>query len=330
MVSKFTLGTAKSIETKEAISRTLEFANNYAGELSIEILPLNKIELDPENSRDLILTLQDAINGINKNDPQFERKKLEWKSLESLAKTIQDTQLINPIYVYRYGNKCRLIAGERRTLASAMAGKKEIIARISNERPIGAKLRILQWIENNERSELTLAERVASLESITQEYFSERKEKISKERLTAKLLSDLTGISGSQARRYILIFNAEDDIKRAIKEGKLENINLIELICSAKTEDQKSQLLAAALAGKPFNIVLKLKKELENENLRVVSKRRKNKTNVKLGSVKTQVAKVIIDSLLSNPNISPSISKQLNVINNSISWQDTSAIENGF
>ena len=90
MVSKFRLDTAKSIENKEAISRTLEIANNYAGEIAIEVLPLDKIELDPENKRELILTLHDAMNGIDKNDPDIEQKKQDLKSLESLARTIQD------------------------------------------------------------------------------------------------------------------------------------------------------------------------------------------------------------------------------------------------
>ena len=55
MVSKFKLDSAKSTETKDAISRTREIANNYAGELTIEVLPLDKVELDPENNRELVL-----------------------------------------------------------------------------------------------------------------------------------------------------------------------------------------------------------------------------------------------------------------------------------
>src|SRR3979490_2554846 len=101
MVNKFKLDNSKSVET--TVSRSLEIAKTYAGELSIEVLPLNKIELDPDNKRDLILTLDDAANGINKDDPLYEQKKQDWRSLESLAKTISDNQLINPIYVYRYG-----------------------------------------------------------------------------------------------------------------------------------------------------------------------------------------------------------------------------------
>ena len=80
MVSKFKLNSTKSVATKEAINRTLEIANNYAGELSIEVLPLDKVELDPENNRELVLTLADATNGIDKNDPDYDRKKQDWNN----------------------------------------------------------------------------------------------------------------------------------------------------------------------------------------------------------------------------------------------------------
>ena len=61
MVNKFKLNSLKSTDTKDTIKRTLEIANNYAGELSIEVLPLDTIELDPENNRELTLTLKDGF-----------------------------------------------------------------------------------------------------------------------------------------------------------------------------------------------------------------------------------------------------------------------------
>ena len=175
-----------------------------------------------------------------------------------------DDQLINPIFVYRYGNKCRLIAGERRTLASAIAGKKEIIARIASQRPVGTKLRVLQWIENNERVDLSLAERIASLEAIVKEYLIENKEKNDKERITSKLLSDLTGMSMTQSRRYILILQSTPEIKQAIAEGKLENIKLIELILSVENAEHQQVLLNAALSNLSFDAIVKLKNEIES------------------------------------------------------------------
>lgn len=331
MVNKFRLGSStSSIETKEAITRTLTIANNYAGEVAVEVISLDKIELDPDNKRDLILTLHDAMNGVDKDDPQFERKKQDLKSLESLAKTIEHDQLINPIFVYRYGNKCRLIAGERRTLASAVAGKKEIIARIASQRPVGTKLRVLQWIENNERSDLSLSERVASLESILEEYFIANKETINKERITAKLLSELTSMSITQSRRYILIFQASNEIKLAIREGKLENIKLIELICSTENIEHQKELLAAALSGASFESILELKKNIELQKKKKVDRRGRKKIHVNLGNIKPNIAKIIMEMLISSRLIEDKIIQQLNIIHNDIDWSANNSIEKAF
>ena len=328
MVNKFKLDSTKSATTKDAITRTLEIATNYAGELSIEVLSLDTIELDPENNRELLLTLADAMNGIDKADPDYDRKKQDWKSLESLAKTIKDDQLINPIYVYRFGNKCRLIAGERRTLASAIAGKNEIIARIASQRPVGTKLRVLQWIENNERSDLSLAERVASLEAILKEYYAENG--VDHEKITAKLLRDLTGMSITQARRYTLILQGKPEIKKVIQEGKLENIKIIEFICSLKNPEQQSELLNAAISGLSFEAISKLKKELEIGNKKKKEKRGRKKKNVSLGKVKLNVVKLLMNVLVSSNVLEEKMIKQINAIHENARWDNTNSAEKGF
>ena len=329
MVSKFKLDTTKSISARNAINRTLEIANNYAGELSVEVLSLDKVELDPDNHRELVLTLSDAMNGIEKSDPEYDRKKQDWKSLESLAKTIKDDQLINPIYVYRFGNKCRLIAGERRTLASAISGKREIIARIASQRPMGTKLRVLQWIENNERSDLSLSERLSSLESIIKEYHVEHSG--SDVKITAKALGDLTGMSITQARRYILVLQSKPQIKNAIREGKLENIKMIELICSAKTNERQDELLQAAISGASFEAIAKLKREIESGN-RVAKKetRGRKKKNVSLGRVKPGVARLIMDALISSNILEAETINKIHSIYDRPQWDDTESAEKGF
>lgn len=328
MVSKFKLDTAKTGETKEAISRTLAIANDYAGELSIEVLSLDKIELDPENNRELTLTLHDAINGIDSSDPEHVKKKQDWKSLESLAKTILDDQLINPIFVYRYGNKCRLIAGERRTLASAIAGKKEIIARIASQRPVGTKLKVLQWIENNERVDLSLAERIASIEAIVKQYLIENKGKNDKEQITAKLLSDLTGMSMTQTRRYILILQSTPEIKQAIAEGKLENIKLVEFILSIESSAHQKAVLNAALSGLSFDAIMKLKNEAEVDQKKGI--RGRKQLNVSLGKVKPNIAKIIFDALASSTILKESIIKQMNMIKDNVQWSSGKSVEISF
>lgn len=330
MVNKFKLDTAKTGETKETISRTFEIAKDYAGELSIEVLSLDNVELDPENNRELALTLHDARNGIDVSDPDYAKKKQDWKSLESLAKTILDDQLINPIFVYRYGNKCRLIAGERRTLASAIAGKKEIIARIASQRPVGTKLKVLQWIENNERVDLSLAERIASLDAIVKEYLTENKGKNDKERITAKLLSDLTGMSMTQSRRYILILQSTPEIKQAIAEGKLENIKLLELILSVENTEHQKILLEAALSNLSFDAIIKMKNEIESGQKKNKEIRGRKQLNVSLGKVKPNIAKIIFDALLTSNVLKEGIIKQLNLISDTVQWNNGKSVEASF
>jgi len=326
MVTKFKLNTAKAVEAKEMISRSLSIANDYAGELSIEVIPLDKIELDPENNRELVLTLEDALNGINDSDPDYEKKKEDWKSLESLAKTISADQLINPIFVYRFGNKCRLIAGERRTLASAIAGKKEIIARIASQRPVGTKLKVLQWIENNERVDLSLAERIASLDAIIKEYMHENE----KTKITAQLLSDLTGMSMTQSRRYLLVLNSSEHIKQAISQGKLENIKLIELIISVENVEHQQLLLDAAASNMSFEAISKLKNDLEINKNTKKEIRGRQQVNVSLGKVKPNIAKIIFEALISSSVLKENIVKQLHIINSNIQWNNGKSVEESF
>lgn len=329
MVSKFTLNTTKAAATNAALTRTLEIADNYAGELSIEVLSLDNVELDPENNRDMALTLEDAMNGIAKDDPQFERKNQDWKSLESLAKTIKDDQLINPIFVYRFGNKCRLIAGERRTLASAIAGKKEIIARIASKRPVGTKLRVLQWIENNERQNLSLAERIASIESISEAYFVENPSE-NKEKVTANLLSELTGMSLTQSKRYNLILQSRAPVKTAVIEGKIENIKLIEVICSETNDENQDLLLNAAISGQSFEKIVTLKNELQAGKKFIHRKIARKKEGVPLGKVSPNVIRIIIDALIASDLVDSSVTNKINSIVDRAKWHESDSISRAF
>ena len=45
----------------EGLEETVSAAHNYSGELRVEAISLKKIEMDPENPRDLILTFDDLI-----------------------------------------------------------------------------------------------------------------------------------------------------------------------------------------------------------------------------------------------------------------------------
>jgi ParB family chromosome partitioning protein len=134
----FNIGSALS----SGLSETIKAAHNYSGELRVDVIPIKKIEVDPDNPRDLLIALEDLYLGISPSDTNFARKTNEQESLETLALSIKEQGIINPIIVYKHGEKYRLIAGERRTLASIMAGKVDIQAKILETKPSELKISI--------------------------------------------------------------------------------------------------------------------------------------------------------------------------------------------
>lgn len=232
----------KSFSINSSLSRSMEetvqAAHDFSGQLFVEVIPMDKLELDPENPRELHLGFQDIQQGITSDDPFAEKKQAELLSLQSLSKSIVAQGLINPIVVYKCQDKYRLIAGERRTLASIIAGKQHIQARIFEDKPTPLNRVILQWMENNEREDLTLWERVGNIRSILKIYSNQHEKHA--ERVTAAELSELTGMSVSQAAQYRLVLQASDALLAAVKENKVGNLDKAAFIVKASFQDQEA------------------------------------------------------------------------------------------
>ena len=191
MAKKKTFAISSSLV--QALGETVSAAKHYSGELNIDVVPLRKIELDPENPRDLALTFLDLYGDLYKDDSEYTRKKKEKETLQTLANSIKEQGVLNPIIVYKFGDKYRLITGERRTLASIICGKEDIQARILEGRPSQLTLGVLQWIENIEREDLSLWERLRNLEKITTAANEESKGSLNE--ITASNLSRIINCS---------------------------------------------------------------------------------------------------------------------------------------
>ena len=235
----------KSFSINQSLSKSLEetitAAHDFSGELFVDVIPVERLELDPENPRELHLEFNDVINGLAdsaQHSEAFRVKQQELNSLESLSKSIKNQGLINPIVVYKHVNNYRLVAGERRTLASLLAGKRSIQARILPERPSTLNRFILQWAENIEREDLSLHERVSNIRSITEAYADENNKPMAK--ITAAELSQLIGISNSQASQYKLVLQASDELLEAIKSNNITNLDKAAFIarCAKVNLDQ--------------------------------------------------------------------------------------------
>ena len=69
----FSIGSSLS----EGLEQTIAAAHNYSSDLRVDVIPLSKIETDPDNPRSLLISLDDITNGITNDDPFFEQKTQE-------------------------------------------------------------------------------------------------------------------------------------------------------------------------------------------------------------------------------------------------------------
>lgn len=310
------------------LEETISAAHNYSGDLRVDIIPIKRIDVDPDNPRDFLTNMEDLQNGILPSDIHFTRKSQERESLETLAISIKEQGIINPIIVYKHGERYRLIAGERRTLASIIAGKTDIQAKILDTKPTELKISILQWIENIERSDLSLWERLKNLEKIVSAYTKNKG--INPDELTSTTLGNLIGCSKPHALNYKSVLMADSVLQNLIQENKIKNLEKAAFLSNIKSPDIRQEAINACLTGanlKKLKMISTLasKKNQEKQN-NPIQKRGRQSSSVTFGMTKNlDVARTVIDSILNNSSL-----KHISDHFKNINWNDYKSISDTF
>ncbi len=282
------------------LSETIHVVENNAGVFRNIVLPLSRVELDPDNPRKLTLDLTDVKQGLRPDDPLYQQKYDELDRLRELAHTITTSGIINPIVVYKLGESYRIVAGERRCLASILAGKQEIEARVFNEKPKGFDLKLVQWIENTAREDLTLNERLDNVRDIIDEYQKQH----GFVEVTATLLKNITGLSISQTTYYLTALNAPDDVQLHIQNGNIRNLDKAALLASISLPDVRRQAIEACINGsslKELRTIISRERLLKKTNTSLPSTNRgRSVAKVNMGAtLQAEVVRTIIESVIS-------------------------------
>jgi ParB family chromosome partitioning protein len=281
------------------LSETIHVVENNTGVFRNVMLPLSRIELDPENPRKLAINLSDIRLGLRPEDPLYQRKQDELERLKELAHTIKTSGVINPVVIYKLGDTYRVVAGERRCLASILAGKQEIEARVFNEKPKGFELKLIQWVENTAREDLTLDERLGNMRDIIHEYRHQHPQV----EITATILKNITGLSLSQTTYYLLALNAPHDVQVEIKNGRIRNLDKAALIAGITSTELRIQAIEACIQGsslKDLRQFTSRQKRLKKEKI-AFSSSSKGRTTTKINmgtTLKAEVIKAIVQSVL--------------------------------
>lgn len=283
------------------LSETIHVVENNAGIYRNVLLPISRIELDPDNPRKLALTMSDAKEGIKNDDPLYTQKQEELDKLKELAHTIKSNGVLNPIIVYKRGENYRIVAGERRCLASILANKQEIDARIFNEKPKGFDLKLIQWIENTAREDLTLAERLGNVRDIINEYQQQQ----GLQEVNATLLKNITGLSLSQASYYLTVLNAPEDVRVEIENGNIRNLDKAALLVGIYATDIRQQAIEACINGVSLkelrNIINRQKNSHKPPMILAATRRGRKSEKVNMGvTPHTAVVKTIVDCVVNH------------------------------
>lgn len=311
----------------QGLEETVIAAQNYSGELRIEVIPLKKIETDPDNPRDLALNFNDLHHGLAQDDTHYQRKIAEQETLQTIAHSIKTQGIINPIVVYKHGEKYRLIAGERRALASIIAGKEQIQANVIDKKPDALKLSLLQWIENIEREDLTLWERLRNLEKIIAAYTQEKKNSTAD--ITPTDLGRLLGCSLPLAMNYVLVLHATAPLKALIRENSIKNLEKAATIAKAP-ESIQPQMINSCVAGATLKqlkaIAAQYDKSAKPAIVKQAGSRGRKAFQISFGTTRNiKLAKMMFDSLLQHPH-SSGLKKEFLALN----WQDYKAVTQAF
>lgn len=306
----------------QGISESIGSSQSSKGNLATENIPLARIELDPENSRKLAISIHDIINGIDNTDPLFQQKQAELEDLMEFGEEIKEDGIIQPITVYHEKDKFFVIAGERRVLSS-LSVKLEYIPAIIRKKPSTEyKLSRIQWNENEKRKNLTLWEKLSGIERLINSYISDIEPAA---KVNAALISKVANLKKTEAYRYLSLIQATDDVKSAIRDGVINNLKKAEVIAKINNDDARANALKACEQGETLEALQSHKPAAaKNKTEKETPKKRTGRkaTQVILGKTKnTNVAKKIFDAVKEKYHIE---------IQNEPIWDDLTSINELF
>lgn len=168
----------------------------------------------------------------NKNQP---RQKFDEAAITSLADSIRQHGLIQPIVVRATASGYQIVAGERRWRACRMLGMSEI--------PV-----IIKELSDSETSQLALIENIQREDLNPIEEASAYKELMEKYDMTQEELSKAVGKSRPAIANAVRLLNMPEEVQKLVKNGEL-SAGQAKAIAAAETEEEMIELAKKAANG---------------------------------------------------------------------------------
>lgn len=273
-----------------------------------ETIPVNHIKI-LDNPRRLNIAIKDITDGLHKEDPLYEKKLKEYEDLQSLAESIKEQGLLHDVHVFEEGANFILVMGQRRVLASLIAGKKTISAKIWKTKPKEKMLKAYQWVENINREDLPLLDVIDSAREMIHLCMKNNKKT---EKITVREVAKVLYCGKTKAAYLCNLINLKPDIKKAVVEGKITSIKIAAELNKIEDDHIRKEFLTD---NEKLNdaALTKTKKILSQKAVKKNSVRGAQPTRVKFGHTKdAKVAEYLIAKLVELPELNDCRNKFIN------------------
>lgn len=182
-----------------------------------------------------------------KANPDQARKAFKEEDLKSLAQSIEDHGILQPLLVRKVKDHYQIIAGERRFRAAKLAGLKEVpvlVKDLSEEDAATVSL-----IENIQREDLNPIEEALAFQEMMKTY-----------QLTQEDLAKALSKSRSSIANTLRLLKLEEEVQDYLREGKLSFSHGRLLL---KIKDPKAQVKKAREIVAQGTSILEAEKSLE-------------------------------------------------------------------
>lgn len=160
------------------------------------------LNFSPPPSRAFLLGIEQLVPGSHQPRKVFDRE-----SLETLADSIKQNGLIQPIIVKKSGEKYEIVAGERRWRAAAEAGLHEVPVWVLREKTHSA---VLALVENIQRENLNPMEQALAYHRLLREH-----------QWTQEQLSEALALPRPSLANYLRLLNLHPEVQALVMQKKL-------------------------------------------------------------------------------------------------------------
>ena len=148
-----------------------------------------------------------SVYDIDTN-PDQPRKTFDEEKLSELAGSIKTHGIVQPLILYRQGNRFTIVAGERRYRAARLAGLKTVPAVITDKEE--HELQEVSLIENLQREDLNPVEEAAAIRFLMVQH-----------NLTQEEVSSRIGRSRPAVTNALRLLSLPESVQEMLKEGSL-------------------------------------------------------------------------------------------------------------